>query len=98
MENLAERNDTNPWLFCNKTKGRISKESVERLMKRLGDRASIQNVHPHKYRRTFATSLCKKGMDLSTLQTLMGHADMNMTRKYVSLSQDYIQNQYVRFA
>lgn len=89
--------DDGPWLFSNKRHGRMNVRSVERMLFLLGQKAHVENVHPHRCRRTFATDMCRKGMDLSTLQTLMGHSNTNTTQGYVSLSQDHIHNQYNRY-
>lgn len=98
MRYFAERNDDFPWAFSTARNTRMSVGTAERALKKIGQRANVVKVHPHKCRRTFATSLSKKGMDLSSLQILMGHSDTNTTRQYVTLNQEYIQNQYSRYA
>lgn len=40
-------------------------------------------VRPHDLRRTFATILAKRGMPLSMLQLILGHADISTTQGYV---------------
>jgi integrase/recombinase XerD len=37
----------------------------------------------HKFRHTYATTLLRDGVDLVSLQKLMGHNDMDSTRKYL---------------
>uniref|UniRef100_A0A2C9LLU6 Tyr recombinase domain-containing protein n=1 Tax=Biomphalaria glabrata TaxID=6526 RepID=A0A2C9LLU6_BIOGL len=41
--------------------------------------------NPHRFRATFATNLISNGFDLVTIQTLMGHASVNMTAKYIKI-------------
>lgn len=39
-------------------------------------------LHPHLFRHTFCTRLLKKGVDLTTVSKLAGHATVNMTAKF----------------
>jgi integrase len=55
----------------------------------LGDRAGLR-VSPHVLRRTFATLATTAGMPLAILQNLMGHASIEMTRRYIQLTGENI--------
>ena len=52
------------------------------------DRAGVANATLHKFRHTYATRLLEKGADIVTLQKLMGHSDIETTRRYLNPEDD----------
>jgi len=52
-------------------------------------RAGIEPLSPHVLRHTFASRLVMAGVDLRTVQELMGHKDIQMTMRYAHLSPDH---------
>lgn len=44
--------------------------------------------HPHKWRHTFATELLRAGVDLHTVQRLLGHTTVASTVRYTHLADD----------
>lgn len=95
---LETRHDDIPALFITKRNGRVSRSAVEADMKRIGERAGVNNVHPHRCRRTFATNMAKRGMDVVAIQALLGHTNLNTTQRYIALSDSFTRNEYERFA
>lgn len=65
-----------PWLFRN----------FSSVFKRACQRAGIAPCSPHTLRHTFASRLVMAGVDLRTVQELLGHKDIKMTLRYTHLS------------
>ncbi|HXN07351.1 MAG TPA: site-specific integrase [Nitrospiria bacterium] len=53
--------------------------------------AKIEGVVWHTLRHTFASRLVMKGVDLRTVQTLLGHASIEMTQRYSHLSPSHLR-------
>lgn len=53
------------------------------------DKAGIDNFRFHDLRHTFASRLVMKGVDIRTVQELMGHKSINVTMKYSHLADDH---------
>ena len=85
-----------PHLFYNLTnKKHMTTASIESLFYQLKKRHQIQdNITPHKWRHTFATSFLRKGGDLETLRMLLGHSNLKTTQKYLHLNHQDIRKTY----
>lgn len=57
------------------------------MFRRLGERARVENCHPHKARHTAAISALRAGMGLLELQSMLGHASLEMTRHYARIAE-----------
>ena len=73
---------------------RIGKEGIETAVKRLGKKAGVDNVHPHRFRRTLATDLVKKNVPIQDVAAILGHADLRTTQVYVCLDQETVRYHY----
>lgn len=51
-------------------------------------------VHLHRLRHSFATSLLSGGLSITTLKKLLGHRDIRMTLNYAAVTQETIRHEY----
>lgn len=90
---LESRTDENPALFVSLLSpyNRLEISGVEVRLRKLGRRLGITKVHPHKFRRTFATRAIDKGMPIEQVQQLLGHAKIDTTMHYAMVSQNNVK-------
>ena len=90
---LAERSDTNPALFVTlrAPHERLQIGGVESQLRNLGQQLHLQKVHPHKFRRTLATTAIDKGMPIEQVQQLLGHQKIDTTMHYAMVKQQNVK-------
>ena len=93
LKYIESREDNYVELFRSR-KGKLSDGGVRYLLKSIGDEVGVYNVHPHRFRRTFATTLNNKGMPIQSIQHLMGHTKMDTTMIYVNVSDQIVHAEY----
>ena len=64
---------------------------------KLGKKVGIDNVHPHRFRRTAATNALRRGMPLEQVSKMLGHANITVTTIYASSTHDEIKEQHNKF-
>jgi site-specific recombinase XerD len=70
----------------------MTSKSVWDAVQQAAARAGLgKRVHPHTLRHCFATHLLESGVDLRTIQLLLGHADLKTTSRYLHLSERHLK-------
>lgn len=77
-------------LFISQRRTRISKAAVEKLVKKYLTMAGLDSTQysPHKLRHTAATLMLQNGVDVRTLQEVLGHDHLNTTQIYTHVDND----------
>lgn len=92
---LIERENMSPLpghenaLFLSIQNKRISVRSVENLVKKYSKLVTnVKNISPHKLRSTFGTNLYRETGDIYLVADVLGHKDVNTTRKHYAEESD----------
>ena len=90
LDYLNTRVDKNPSLFVHLRYpyDRLLRSAVRHFLKDIEDRTGIDNIHPHRFRRTLATNLLDKGMSLEQVQIILGHKRIETTLVYAGVNQN----------
>jgi len=90
---LESRTDNHPALFVSlkAPHERLMIGGVETRLRELGRRLNLPKVHPHKFRRTLATSAIDKGMPIEQVQQLLGHQKIDTTMHYAMVKQQNVK-------
>ncbi|HEY3412828.1 MAG TPA: tyrosine-type recombinase/integrase [Armatimonadota bacterium] len=80
--------------------GALTRSGLLQLMERLGTAAGVtkKRCSPHTWRHTFAVSFLRNGGNSFSLQQILGHTNLQMTRHYVNLAKADISNQQQQFS
>jgi site-specific recombinase XerD len=97
-EYIGHRRHCGDALFTGRGGKRLTKAGIEAAIKRLGEAAGVENAHPHRYRRTLATNLLDRGMNIQDVASILGHADLKTTQIYCYISQTNVQFAYKKYA
>lgn len=97
-EYLTSRKDKYPALFAGKGTERMTPHGVRKMLNTLAEKAKVEHVHPHKFRRTLATNLIRHGMPIQEVASILGHDKLDTTMQYVVLDKSDVKNSYRKYA
>ncbi|GHF79792.1 tyrosine-type recombinase/integrase [Deinococcus ficus] len=87
-------------LFLGRTGLPMTRSCISILLKRLSDTAGFERAQttPHTFRRGFAVEFLRNGGDVFTLQQILGHSSLEMTRRYVTFLDEDLKAAHLRFS
>ncbi len=88
-------NYDNDALFISRLGKRLSPRYVQKLIEKLRRQLDLdKNFTPHALRHSFATQLLMNGVDLRTLQMMLGHSSLSTTQHYLKVTNKFVENVY----
>ena len=85
-------------LFLGQNGEALTRQNFWNTLKRLAAQSGIEGkIHPHMLRHTFATDLLRSGMNLRSLQVLLGHSDLQTTEIYTHIAPDSLKQVIDRY-
>jgi len=88
---IKRREDKSPALWVTRSGERLAVQSLQGMLKRRAKLASISTPSPHDFRRAFALNMLRAGVDVFSLQRLMGHSDLTTLRRYLAQDDSDLQ-------
>jgi site-specific recombinase XerD len=85
-------------LFLSMQKTRITTRSVQNIVKKYSKQVTpLKNITPHKLRSTFGTNLYAETGDIYLVADVLGHEDVNTTRRHYAQIQDSRRRQAAKY-
>lgn len=86
---LDTRKDDNEYLFVGDRKHtQMTIRSIQLLIQKVGQKAGIDNLHPHEFRHTRATNFARESGSLLLTSKMLGHASVETTQKFYIVTDD----------
>ena len=84
-------------LFYNRDHEIMNSDCIRYTVKLIGKRAGITQIFCHKFRRSFACMLAKRGMDIREIQKLLGHKKITTTLCYIYTEDEQVKASYRKY-
>ena len=91
-------NDRPLFVTLDKPHDRLTVAGVQYMLRQLGQRAGVENVHPHRFRRTIATDLLGRGMPIEQVKEFLGHEKLDTTMIYCTVKEDSVRASHKKYA
>lgn len=78
-------------LFLSRKHSRLSVDAVQDLVRKATLQAGLRPYSPHKLRHTAATLMLANGVDVRTIQEVLGHSSLSTTQIYTHVNADQLR-------
>jgi integrase/recombinase XerD len=97
---IVRGNVDTDYLFITQDNTPLSKKQVQDRIREYGKKAGIENVRcsPHTFRHTFAKLCVLNGANAFQLQAILGHTSLEVTKVYVNLFSNEVQQGHAKFS
>ncbi len=85
-------------LYMSMDAGPMTRNSLQSVISRLKKSSGVERIHAHLFRHTFAVKYLMNGGDLVTLQRILGHESLEVTKRYLDLTTAQVQVRYDEFS
>ena len=93
--NTLLKNKESDILFLNSRGDKLTRQGFFKILKTIAKEKGIKKeLSPHTLRHSFATHLLNHGADLRSIQTMLGHENIETTQIYTHVSDNYIKENY----
>lgn len=83
-------------LFVTEGGSRLTYDGLRSMVVRRAKKAGIEPPQLHAFRRAFAINMLRAGVDIYSLQALMGHADLQVLRRYLKQTDGDLQEAHAK--
>lgn len=93
--NTLLRHKVTDLVFVNSRGGKLSRQGFFKILREIALEQGIsKEISPHTLRHSFATHLLNHGADLRSIQTMLGHENIETTQIYTHVSNNYVKQNY----
>ena len=93
--NTLIKNKVTDIIFLNSRGNKLSRQGFFKILKEIALEKGInKEISPHVLRHSFATHLLNNGADLRSIQTMLGHENIETTQIYTHVSNNYVKQNY----
>lgn len=89
-----DRDQSKNRLFISKRGRALSVRGIQFIIGRYTEDA--RHLSPHALRHTFATTLVSRGVDIRSVQEMLGHTSISTTQRYTHVTSEHLKNLYHR--
>lgn len=98
LDERKARNQEPLFITLDYPHNRLTVAGVQHMLRQLGQRSGVDNVHPHRFRRTIATDLLNRGMPIEQVKEFLGHEKLDTTMIYCTVKTESVQAFHRKYA